>query len=188
MLDHHLRALVSELARSDPGRLGYLDPRRILFVVGAARLESRASIRPLTFGGSPPRFEDGAHVKPEIAIAGVTMLYEICLRPRFFLAATPDERLAILAHEMWHIAPAFDGSLDEGRRHSATPAKTIEREVNAIAAALAHSKAREILAFEGELEMSAWLSRPPSRLPKSSALRKKYDERDLYTAIIAQRG
>src|SRR5215813_10200647 len=116
-LDPELKALARALAAADPARLGHIDADRILFVAGAARLESRASIRPLTFGGSPPSFRQGAHLKPQITILGTVMLYEICLRPRFFLDATPEERLAIIAHEIWHIAPAFDGTLAEARRH-----------------------------------------------------------------------
>src|SRR5204862_91223 len=78
-------------------------------------------IRPLTFGGDPPRdtSRDGRWAKPRITIAGRRMLYEICLRPRFFLALSRADRLITLAHELWHIGPAFDRTLSATRRHQA---------------------------------------------------------------------
>jgi hypothetical protein len=187
VLDPFLVELVRDLRTADPGRLRHLDAERILFVAGAARLESRASIRPLTFGGSPPRYEHGAFAKPHISIRSTPMLYEICLRPRFFLAATPDERLAILAHELWHIAPEFDGTLARARRHVASSAGALEREVRAIVARARDSEARAMLSYTGEIEMRAWLSRPPSRIPLQSSLRRDYDERDLHRAILELR-
>jgi hypothetical protein len=195
-LDPFLERLVRELLTSAPDALGHIDPRRILFVSGAARLESRASIRPLTFGGSPPSYRSGKFEKPKISMGGTPMLYEICLRPRFFLDATPGERLLILAHELFHIAPAFDGTLAADRRHARAGTEQteqieqieqIEQEVEAIAARVPLSEARAILAHEGELEMRAWLARPPSRIPLEAKIRKAYDDRDLYAAIVTQK-
>jgi hypothetical protein len=187
-LDPFLETLVLELVKANPARLGHIDARRILFVAGSARLDSRASIRPLTFGGSPPGFVAGTFVKPKIAIGDRVMLYEICLRPRFFLRSTAEERLAILAHELWHIAPAFDGTLARDRRHDTAAKETIEEEAKVIARATIPSPARDMLAYTGELELAAWLSRPPSRIPLLSSLRRDYDERDLCVQVIAQRG
>ena len=188
MADVLLREVVRALVAANPTTLGHVDPQRVLLVAGAARRESRASIRPLTFGGAPPRREQGGWLKPAITVRGVAPLYEICLRPRFFLEATPEARLLTLAHELWHIDPAFDGTLAEDRRHEVCSPARIEREVRAMVAALAPRQRLEetVLAHRGELRLSAWLARPPSRIPAGLTTRVDYDERDLYSAILEQ--
>ncbi|MCK6551791.1 hypothetical protein L6R52_38510 [Myxococcota bacterium] len=186
------QALVAELAVAARSALAHVDPARILFVAGAARRESKASIRPLTFGGAPPRDTSGPWRKPRIVVDGRLMAYELCLRPRFFLASSAEERLTVLAHELWHTSPAFDGTLDDARRHDRASPHAIERDVGAIVDAwrvhgAPRSKAAWILAHRGELRLSSWLSRPPTRMPIALRSRHAYTERDLFSSIVEQR-
>ncbi len=183
-------ALIDALSHVVSDRLGHLDRTRILVIAGPARRESTASIRPLTFGGRPPRRESGGFVKPRISMLGIAALYEIVLRPKFYFAGTIRERLRIFAHELWHISPAFDGTLAAERRHEGPEAnEQIERDVLEIADRFLNSRAapiaEELFGYQGELRLPAWLSRPPSREPRKSRGRD-YDERDLYLAIVEQ--
>jgi len=184
-LDPALGAIAGELARANP-ELEHVDGTRILFVAGAARRGHRASVRPLRFARGR-RSEDGRWWKPEVIIDGRPMLYEICLRPRFFLEGDGETRLTILAHELWHLAPAFDGTLAEERRHHAAP--SFDELVDTFVARYraAGFTSDRALAVEGELELAAWLQRPPSRVAVGVRDRARYDERDLYRAVISQR-
>lgn len=177
IIDAPLTDLVRELARTVPD-LSRVDAERVLFVTGAGRLAARASIRP--FKG--PR-------RPSVTIGGVAIRYEICLRPRFFLDASPELKLAIVAHELWHASPAFDGTLAEERRHGNADPDWIEAEVAQMVDRFlaSESDAADFLRHRGELRMRAWLHRPPSRIPPSSSLRSSYDERDLFLAIVESR-
>lgn len=184
-------ALVDALATVVSDRLGHLDRSRILIVTGAARRESSASIRPLTFGGDPPKRERDGFIKPTITMLGEMQLYEIALRPKFFFASTFRERLRIFAHELWHISPDFDGTLASDRRHEdRETSEQIEREVLEIVERFLSSRAaglaEDLLGYAGELRLPAWLSRPPSREPKTTRARLEYDERDLYLSIVDQ--
>lgn len=195
LADRAYVALAWEIVRAAGPALVHVNPDRVLFLAGPARRGSLASIRPLTFGGSPPRDEEGPWKKPHITIGGRQALYEVVLRPRFFLDATPDERLAVLAHELWHASPAFDGTLAPERRHEEVESAAVEREVEALVeawrAARDERSAAAILAHEGELRLDAWLSRPPTRIPRAmlatQRVRTRYDERDLFSAVVIQR-
>lgn len=181
-----LATLVQEIGAANPERLGHVDASRILFVVGAARKEARASIRPLTYGGNPPcaASADGRWTKPRIVVGGVRMLYEICLRPRFF-TIDAREQLRVLVHELWHIAPAFDGTLAGDRRHGGADDAAFAGAVDEmVAACSAESESATVLATAPETRMTAWLSRPPSRVPALGLHRDTYDEADLYCAVV----
>ena len=115
------------------------------------------------------------------------MLYELCLRPRFFRCASAQQRLRIIAHELWHIDQAFDGTLAPERRHERVEPAEAERAVEALVSRfLEHEVVPSVLQHVGTLSLSAWLSRPPSRMPTGAGYRASYDERDLYTAMIEQ--
>lgn len=200
VVDKNYVELVGELARANRDRFERVEPSRILFVAGAARGGSLASIRPLTYGGIPPLSERMGFRKPRVTRDGIRIFYEICLRPRFFLEATAEMRLLTLAHELWHASASFDGTLAEDRRHRCADRSTTgvgggvdaEHEAKAIvdawrAATRGESEAARVLAYAGELRMLAWLSRPPSRISAGSELRAEYSERDLYSAIVVQR-
>lgn len=162
------RAVIAAVA----GELRYLDPARILVVAASARRESAASIR--GFGG-----ESAAYVKPRITIGGARQLYEIALRPKFFRSLDARARREVFVHELWHIAPAFDGTLASDRRHSGP---RIEPEVIDLASRIP----RELFEYRGELRVDAWLARPPSREPRNTRARLDYDERDLFTSLVEQ--
>ncbi|MBI2375034.1 MAG: hypothetical protein HYV07_13640 [Deltaproteobacteria bacterium] len=185
-LEAPLVALVDEIRWTLP-ELSHVDSRRVLFVAGAARLSAKASIRPLTFGGTPPSRVrgDGRFRKPRIQIDGVEMLYEICLRPRFFLESTAAERLGLIVHELWHASLEFDGALEPSRRHRVA-GLGIEQEVTAAIGVLRLQRpnAGAFLAERGEHTLRSWLERPPSLIPKDRAARDFYTERELYSSIV----
>lgn len=187
MLDSLLLGWMQHLVKLRPEALGHIEPKAILCVAGAARRQARASVRPFCFPG-PVKKVAGPWTKPEITIFGQPILYEICLRPRFFLSTTAAERLRILVHELWHISPRFDGTLADARSHrhgtfaDHDPADNI---LNGLTPeSLPHG---EFLAHDGEMRMQAWLSRPPSRIRTGTGLRLRYDERDLHAAVVIQR-
>lgn len=182
-------ALIADLGAAVPEAFGPVDARRILVVVGAARREARASIRPLTFGGGRYASADGAWDKPRVVVGGALVLYEITLRPLFFRATAPAARILTLAHELWHAGPYFDGTLPAERSHVAVRGEPVESAVKqAVAAWRARSPRaaalEHALTVPGEHLALAWLRRPPSRIPRSSALRRSYDDEDLYPTVV----
>lgn len=181
ILDAPLRALLTALAEGMAFEA--FDASRVLIVAGAARRGANASIRPLTYGGDPPSRVSGRWLKPAITIDGLAMRYEICLRPKFFLALSAEERVHVLAHELWHMAPSFDGTLAADRRHrEGGDGGAVEAIVEAWRAAGARDL--EVVSHVGEARISAWTDRPPSRIPRDAAMRDAYDARDLHLAIV----
>src|SRR5256886_2315783 len=100
------RRIVADMAQKLP-EFSHVKASRILFVAGEARRGSRATIRPLA--GS------------RISLKGKRALYCVTLRPKFFRASTPEQRVETLLHELLHISAEFDGRLHPGRRHSVLP-------------------------------------------------------------------
>lgn len=174
--------LLEEIVAAEPVGFRGVQPSRILVVAGAARRDARASIRPLRFPGGLLRSSDGRFDKPKVTVRGQEMLYEICLRPRFFRTTLPEARLATLVHELWHIGDHSDGTLDPERRHRALG--RFEAPVEQLAARLGQMGLGARLGPLGEATIAAWLVRPPSQIMQASAVRRNYDERDLYPAII----
>jgi hypothetical protein len=186
--DRPLADALDALRAANPGALGHVEPGLILIVAGAARREARASIRPLTFGGAPPLLVRDGWEKPRILRGGLALRYELCLRPRFFLRASPLERLTVLAHELWHASSSFDGALDPSRRHGALSEDELQAEVAELVAPWRDGAVPlpPILRHRGELRLSAWASRPPTQLVARQPGRRVYDERDLFPAIVEQ--
>lgn len=197
VIDRALLRLVADMAEKIP-ELHHVDGGRILFVAGAARLSSRASIRPLTYGGDPPSRRGTGHIKPIIELKGVSMLYEICLRPRFFLEPDPRRRITVVAHELWHCSDRFDGALSEERRHEVA-GDAIERAVERMIEGYLGGgipPAARFLEDTTEMRMRAWLQRPPTRIPlrnrpgnaprngSGASVRTRYDERDLFLSVV----
>src|SRR5262245_14178645 len=83
--------------------LSHVHASRVLLVAGAARENSRATIRPLH--------------DVKVTIDGHRRCYEVTLRPLFFLKANGLGRLITLCHELFHIHPACNGQLHQERRH-----------------------------------------------------------------------
>lgn len=185
LLEPPLRRLLKGVVAAAPEQLGHVDPDRIVLVAGAAQRGARASIRPLSFGGSPPSWSRGAEAKPKVQIGGRIMLYELCLRPRYFLATPPEERLRVLVHELWHVASSFDGSLDPDRRHPLSDPAGAEAFLDAVIARCSDVDS-EILAHDGELRVPMWLDRPVSIIPAGVEARRLHDRRDLFLGIVRQ--
>src|ERR671937_585843 len=100
------RRIAADMARKLP-ELSHIQVARILFVAGEARRTSRATIKPL--------------LGTRVSLKGKRALYCITLRPKFFRASTPEQRVETLLHELLHISAEFDGQLHVGRRHAALP-------------------------------------------------------------------
>jgi predicted metallopeptidase len=164
------RRLVADMARILP-ELSHVDAARILFVAGEARRASRATVKAL-----------GRKGRPEVRLSGLRALYCITLRPKFFRASTPEQRLATLLHELLHISPRFDGSLHEGHRHGAISnprfaallAPLVQRYLEAGDKALL-----ALLAHDGEVLARQWLERPTGK-----GGRALYTERELFVGPV----
>src|SRR5437762_13864594 len=78
------RRIVADMARKLP-ELSHIQVARILFVAGEARRTSRATIKPLL--GS------------RVSLKGKRALYCITLRPKFFRASTPEQRVETRSEE-----------------------------------------------------------------------------------------
>lgn len=153
-----------------PG-LTHVQPEAILMTAGSARRASAASIRP--FGGNR---------KPTVTRGGRPLKYEITLRPRFFLRTDPIGRLGILAHELWHISPHFDGTLAEDRRHRRVDPQQARGFVARVLEQF--GSVPNVLGIEGEAWMPMWLDRPPSLLPDGHQRRSYSVEVDVFDALV----
>src|SRR6266478_5262769 len=145
------RRLAADMARK-LSELSHIQPARILFVAGEARRGSRATIKPLA--------------GTRVLLNGKRARYCITLRPKFFRASTPEQRVATLLHELLHISPRFDGRLDPERRHSHLGQERFEGLLRPLLKRhLAGGDATLIggQAHHGEVIPRQWLERPPGR-------------------------
>jgi hypothetical protein len=185
-LDLWLGNLLQAFVRANPNDLAHIRPENILFVAGAARRTHRASIRPLRFDKdvNPAQWQ-----KPVVTFNGHDILYEICLRPLFFLEGNFETRIRTIGHELWHISKAFDGCLEESRRHEKLDSRIVEHATEALYETLQPLNAdiRNVFSREGELLLSAWKIRPPSRIPMTSQEQLHFSEEDLFESVIVQR-
>ncbi len=167
-----IKAVIRDAARSLP-EFAHVDVDRILVVAGEARRASRATVRPLSFQDSGDRVsKKGKLAKPIVRIRGRRVLYVIVFRPMFFLRSTPEERIETILHELWHIAPSFDGTLDPSRRHAKLPPGAFGAQFRPIVRrylAMVPAELREALSRDGEVLMRQWLERPAPHF----AVRKK---------------
>jgi hypothetical protein len=185
-----LRALVEAIVAADVGVR--VDPATVLFVAGAARLDARASIRPLGFGGEPlvSTSPDGAFERPRITIDGVAQRYEICLRPHFFRTLDARGRLGCVLHELWHVGARRDGTLEPTRSHRGAVhvwEPEVERWAADLAARPALAALVDALGAGPRVVAEAWLARPPTRIPRAHTLRRRWDERDLFADTLRWR-
>ena len=165
------RRVVADMVRRLP-ELSHIDAARILFVSGEARRASRATIRPL-----------GGRERARISLKGQRALYCVTLRPKFFRASTPEQRVSTLLHELLHIAPGFDGQLDPDRRHSKMQGGRFEALLQPLVKRyLAEGDAALIggLAHHGEMLARQWLERPGGR----RNAREVYTEKDLFLGPV----
>lgn len=111
-----LEPVVADLCERLP-ELGHIDPRRLLLCAARARRGGAggtfARIIPMRFqDGTPYRLYKGQRFAlPQIPTEGGDILYLIYLYvPRFF-EQPRERRVLTLIHELYHIAPAFDGTI-----------------------------------------------------------------------------
>ena len=176
-----VKRLVRDAAERLP-ELAHVRASRILVVAGAARGASRASIRPATVGASskkPRRF---------IRVRGRRMLYVMTLRPLWFAASTPEERIATVLHEIYHLSTRFDGSLHRGRRHVRLPRARYDRRIGTLLGRYLARAPHEVLApfaHEGVVKVRMWL-----RLPRASvdgAKRPVHADENLFYGYMPMR-
>lgn len=164
----------------------HIRPERILIVAGEARRASRGSIKPLTFAQSKSKDPLG-HRKPVVRIEGKRMLYCITLRPLFFRESTARDRVQTLLHELFHVAPAFDGTLDEAHRH-ARLGPAFARTLRPLVRRYLRQCPKELLAafsYDGEVRVHQWLERPGAYLLEGSGkVRRLYTEAQLFLATV----
>ena len=161
------RRIVADMARKLP-EMSHIKGSRILFVAGEARRGSRATIRPLA--GS------------RISLKGKRALYCVTLRPKFFRASTPEQRVETLLHELLHISPEFDGKLHPGRRHSALPSAKFDALLKPLVRrylATADTALLSGLAHDGDMVARQWLERPTGRTS-----RQPYNEKHLFIGPV----
>jgi len=152
-----VKRLIRDLAQRLP-ELAHVRASRVLVVAGEARGSSRATIRPgRVVGARRGRF---------MRVRGRRILYVITLRPLWFAASTPEDRIATILHELYHASTHFDGSLHAGRRHSRLPRGAYDRRVKLLLGRyLARAPAELLAPFagEGEVRVRMWLRGPPSK-------------------------
>ena len=165
------RRIVHDMTRKLP-ELSHVRASRILFVAGEARRGSRATIRPLGDGR-----------RPKVVLKGRRALYCVTLRPKFFRASDPEQRVATLLHELLHIAKPFDGTLDPDRRHSKVPAARFEALLRPLIKRYLHDGDAVLLgalAHHGEVLARQWLERPTGR----GNGKQTYTEKDLFLGPV----
>lgn len=157
-----VKRLVRDLAARVP-ELSHVRASRVLVVAGEARRASRATIRPAHFKETRARAGSGAREKPLIRVKGRKILYVITLRPLWFVASTPRERIGTIVHELYHASSRFDGTLHRGRRHAQLPRAKYNRRVRALLDRYLAAAPDEIVApfsTEGVVRARMWLERP----------------------------
>ena len=156
------RRIVADMA-TKLTELSHIRASRILFVAGEARRGSRATIRPLA--------------DSRISVKGKRALYCVTLRPKFFRASTPEQRVETLLHELLHIAPAFDGTLHAQRRHSSLTKGKFEALLKPLVRrylAAADTALLSGLSHDGDMVARQWLERPVGRAARKQAYTEKH--------------
>jgi predicted metallopeptidase len=183
-----VKRLVRDVARRVP-ELAHVRASRVLVVAGEARRASRATIRPARV--KVARRRDGARGaarSPAIRVKGREILYVITLRPLWFRASTPEERIATILHELYHCSTRFDGTLHRARRHSRLALGPYNRKIRALAARyLADAPAEIVAPFSatGIVRARMWLERPVARLREGEYRgRRVYTERQLFVGLV----
>jgi predicted metallopeptidase len=175
-----VKRLIRDLARRLP-ELSHVRASRVLVVAGEARRASRGTIRPTIRRGKRGR-------RPEIRIAGKRILYVITLRPLWFVGSTPEQRIATVLHELYHVSARFDGTLHAGRRHAKLPRARYDRKIRALRdryLARAPAEIVEPFAHEGTVRARMWLERPAPTATRGA--RALYGEAQLFLGLMPMR-
>jgi len=182
-----VKRLIRDLAARLP-ELSHVKPARILVVAGEARRASRATIRPAHFRETRRRGSHGGRRKPLIRVQGRKILYVITLRPLWFRASTPEQRVSTVLHELWHASQRFDGTLHRGRVHARLPRASYERRIRALRDRYLAQAPEEILApftYSGVVRARMWLERPAGiyRVGEYGG-RRTYTEKQLFVGLM----
>ncbi len=181
----HIRDVAARLPE-----LAHVKPSRVLVVAGEARRASRATIRPAHFGATRRRHSLGRE-KPAIRVKGRKILYVVTLRPLWFLASTPEQRIGTILHELYHASTRFDGTLHHGRRHSRLPLARYNRRVGTLLRrylALAPPEVVSPFRHEGIARARMWLERPAAVIRDPEARgRRVYTEDHLFYGLVRMR-
>ncbi|HET8723542.1 MAG TPA: putative metallopeptidase [Anaeromyxobacteraceae bacterium] len=185
-----MKRLIRDVAARLP-ELAHVRPSRVLVVAGEARRASRATIRPAHFRDTRARGGSGGRRKPLIRVGGRKILYVITLRPLWFRACTPEQRVSTVLHELWHASERFDGTLHRGRVHSRLPRARYERRIRALRDRYLSRAPEEILApftYSGIARARMWLERPAgSYRPGEYGGRRTYTEKQLFLGLVRMR-
>ncbi|MCX5731869.1 MAG: hypothetical protein NTY18_11095, partial [Deltaproteobacteria bacterium] len=87
----------------------------------------------------------------------------ITLRPLWFRASTPEQRVSTVLHELWHASQRFDGTLHRGRVHTRLPRARYERRIRALRDRYLAQAPEEVLApftYSGVVRARTGLERP----------------------------
>ena len=183
-----VRRLIRDIARRLP-ELSHVRASRILVVAGEARRASRATIRPAHAPASERR-RRGA-VKPEIRLRGRNILYVITLRPLWFVGSTPEQRIATVLHELYHVSPRFDGTLHRARRHALLPRRRYDARIRRLRDRyLEHAPDHvvEPFSYEGVVTVRMWLERPSAWVDDDDDRgRRVYAEGQLFLGVMPMR-
>jgi predicted metallopeptidase len=180
-----VKRLVRDAAARLP-ELSHIDASHVLVVAGEARRASRATIRPV--GTRRDGGDRGG--RPRIRVRGREILYVITLRPLWFLDSTPEERIATVLHELWHVSTRFDGRLHRGRRHAALPAGAFERRVRRLRTRYLAEAPGELVApftHHGLARARMWLERPAAARRDGGKARRLYTEKQLFYGLVRMR-
>jgi hypothetical protein len=174
-----VRALIRDVAARLP-EFSHVKASRIMVVSGEARRASRGSIKPLALQRG---LRGTGKQKPAVRIKGRRMLYCITLRPLFFRSSTPQARIGTILHELYHISPRFDGTLDETRRHANLGNEFPTKLRPLVRRYLRHCPPElwQAFAYDGEVLVHQWLERPSaSYAPGKPRMRRVYTEAQLF--------
>ena len=182
-----VKRLIRDMVARLP-ELSHVKPARVLVVAGEARRASRATIRPAHFGETRARGGHGGRRKPLIRIGGRKILYVITLRPLWFRASTPEQRVATVLHELWHASQRFDGTLHRGRVHSRLPRPRFERRIRALRDRYLAEAQDDVLApftYSGIALARMWLERPAGSYRAGEyGGRRTYTEKQLFLGLV----
>jgi len=182
-----VKRLIRDMVARLP-ELAHVKPSRILVVAGEARRASRATIRPAHFRETRARGGRGGLRKPLIRIGGRKILYVITLRPLWFRASTPEQRVGTVLHELWHASERFDGTLHRGRVHGRLPRPRFERRIRALRdryLAVADADVLAPFTYSGIALARMWLERPAGfyRVGEYGG-RRTYTEKQLFLGLL----
>jgi len=180
-----VKRLIRDAALRIP-ELAHVRASRILVVAGEARRSSRATIRPAFGSGRSP-----GRRGPAIQVKGREIYYVITLRPLWFRASTPEERVRTVLHELYHASTRFDGTLHRGRRHEALPQSAYARRIDRLASRYLEDAPPAIVApfsHRGLVRARMWLERPSAHQGERNANRGTYTERHLFYGIVRMMG